>query len=268
MSAATTILTAIDRQLSVLETKPHKSYVNARARLDPLVALKRQESVIPARPLASAVAAALLAGRDPLTDPEVSSAHLAAGINGTVGALRQELEIQTLDLLRDHHGAILTALTPAFDRAAAALSEAFRQIGAVDLDDWSAIVKRGGTSAQATLDARAAGATIRDIHDVARSLSHLSVLPSGGTTAAAIADPTIDPAPWAGRQLEKATAWDLTRAGITLTLVQSAEEMSARTAAIAREDRRIQGDYEAARTREQKRADVVRFGDPGLRTGA
>ncbi len=100
--------------------------------------------------LGDAVAAAILADRDPAGDPKVQRAIAATYIDNP--GMTQHLENLAVQGFREacsrHHEAIVTLWQEPYDTAAAALSEAHARLGGVSLYDTVAILGLGADAAE------------------------------------------------------------------------------------------------------------------------
>lgn len=114
--------------------------------------------------LLAAYADALDAGRDPHTDKAVTR-HLAAGALADLDAPLNAMLIDELDAaITADPAAIVAAWRPAFD--AATVAAAHTVLAGASLDDSNAILRRGGSAAQAWGDAHAA---LKPLHQIRES---------------------------------------------------------------------------------------------------
>lgn len=132
--------------------------------------------------------------------------------------------------LRDNADAVVDALRPTFDQAAAAIGAARGVLGDVDLDDLAAVTAKGGDAAQHWQDAKAATERIHQVKTVIERLAAAGGYPK-------TADPREKWLPLLDVDLpgyktltRDATAWDAARAG-TLSLA-GPTEYQARLAAL------------------------------------
>ena len=229
-----TSTSAVRQTYVTLDIKPPKALTDAYARAEKLTA---KAGDLGARPgdLEQAVAAAVLADRDPSADPDVQRVTVAhalmanAGLAGAVSAAGLE---GVRDVCVEHLDDIVGDWGQAFDKAAATLAAAHERIGSVPLTDTTAILARGGDVADVWASATRAEQTI----DQALN---------GWVNLMALARVVLDPrhralklAPMSLQQWESApvklTAWEAVIAGLALALPTIAEYRS-RVASIQRE---------------------------------
>ena len=172
--------------------------------------------------LGEAVFAALDAGRDPATDPEVQRAITANYLDnpGVAEAVREAAYGRARAVCDEYRDDIVTAWRKPFNVAAATLAGAYDRIGEVELDNADAILRNGGDIAEVWAKARAAVATIRAIRNGWSTLAEFTraVNVDNHFRPLNFIDPTVDQ--WLGDHLRESRidAWDATRGGYTLAL--------------------------------------------------
>lgn len=148
-------------------TKPPKVIADAQGRSQQLLAgiVKLQSEQPPS--VTHAVGQAILADRDPLTDPAVVTAVIGSHVVSEQlhNGLRANAEAHMMDVFTEHADDIVKAWRKPFDAAAAELVTAHEQIGDLQLEDSTAILRLGGDIASVWERARVANATIDVILD-------------------------------------------------------------------------------------------------------
>lgn len=226
MLNATTIrahTSALFGSFDKLGLSPPEPVEAARQRLVTVTRAYEQRPLPRPDDLALATIAALEAGTDPATDPRVQAITTARALTGDA-TLRDGLAAVLTDGLRNACRAEAEALVevwrPAFDRAAATLTDAHRVLGDIALDDHAAVVRLGPAGTEAWADATDAATTIATIHD---GWAALAALLTGSPVAKrhrllAIAD--IDANTWLEENMDNRPAdpWAAVVDGFTLDL--------------------------------------------------
>lgn len=199
--------------------------------------------------LETAVAAAILADRDPADDAAVQRAVTLIALSANhglpdavIGNGHEAVRVVCVD----ERDTIVEAWRPAVDAAAADLLAAFARLGDVDLDaDAAAILAKGGDAAEMWSRARAADEIVSAIVDAWSALMtflHVSLSPQHrALRLAALTADEFDAAP------RKLTGWGAVRAGHVIDL-PTLDEYRGRIVAIERE-RTEQAASEQAATR-------------------
>lgn len=209
--------------------------------------LREVGQVTPPRELALA---AMEAGRDPWTDPEVVRAVVAVMARPNLDDLEQAEHAATMELYRSEAPAILAGWTKRFDEAARLVSEAVERN--VDLDgDAREILNRGGDTAAVFVAARQAQDEMLRIMRGFRSLSTIvGVDPTDLADAYILAD--LPPEQWFERHRaqrsgrEAASPTELAREGHRLRLPTFEDVKSMRALAHTAEAERKAGMHQRA----------------------
>lgn len=173
--------------------------------------------------------AALLADEKAPDQEKLTRAALAAAIATRPGVKQRVGYAGTQAVqatIREHGPAIVQALRPAFDQAAADLDTAAKTLGEVDLEDLPAITARGGDAAEQWKRATAAEKVITDLRNVLWRLSVAGGYPgSGDSHERVLAIAELDLVAY--KKITGTTGpWEIRRHG-TLSLAD-AEEFTAR----------------------------------------
>lgn len=124
--------------------------------------------------------------------------------------------------LKEHADALVDALRPTFDQAAATIAAARDVLGDVDLDDLEAVTAKGGDAAQQWQNAKAATQTIHQVKTVIERLATVGAYPQTSDPREKWL-PLLDvDLPGYKTLTRAATAWDAARAG-ALSLAGPAE---------------------------------------------
>lgn len=247
----TTTLRTVFAQLDTAGATVPKATATAQAKLTALAA--KVEALRPTPDLPGAILAALAADRDPATDPEVQRHATLRAIGEARHGITTSVDALAADFLTEHTETILAAFAAPFDRAAATITDALEELGAVDLADTRAVLGKGGTAAKVWGEAQTAVATIATAVTTWTTLGALGApcKVTKGTRLLLIAD--VPPSTWTTDQLapegDKLTAWDAARRGYPLEWATPAT-YAERLAAIHAEQARRAGKAEA----EAKRA--------------
>jgi len=204
--------------------------------------------------LAAAVATAILAGRDPASDPDVLRVlainQLTSNVNlsGAVAALGYD---RFRAACLEHADAIVKAWRRPFSDAAATLTAAHQRIGHLQLDDTSTILRAGGDIAAVWASATAAVGVIDTITAGWTALGELTRTAPADRNHAVLRVADVDYQTWTAKQLhgKRMTPWELVLAGLTLSL-PTAREYRERVAAItaARQAEAQLGDIDSLRS--------------------
>lgn len=187
--------------------------------------------------LLPAVTAAILADREPTTDPDVQ--RIVTGMALANPGLQTALESAAVEEIRsvceNDLESIVNTWAKAFNRAASELSNAHARIGSTPLDQTATILAKGGDIAAVWASATTAVRTIDTIIGGWSSLmtvARMNPLPQHRALRLA----ALNHQQW--RDLSpKADAWEVVSAGLTLSL-PTADQYRARVAAIASEHSR------------------------------
>lgn len=204
-------------------SKPPKAVAAAHAYLKTTVERYGAGPMVDAEALPLAVIAALDAGTDPATSPEVQAVlarHTLAGRHTLATDLASLLIDQLRDACRDQADAIIEAWRPSFTEAATDLVAAHTDLGGLDLADTATVVRRGPA---ATASWSAAQRAVDTIAAVATGWAHLvtfttGTLPNRRYRLAHIAE--VAPTRWLDLDLGGASAdpWAALGHGLTLRL--------------------------------------------------
>lgn len=257
------LITAQISQLRQAITAAHgtfpKPVAQALADADKLRTLARDTPAPTADQLADAAATALLAGRDPLTDPDVqrllAARHLNGGGHGLAYLVNQAAEARTLTALEQHVDAIVDTLRTGCATAAQHLTDAHDVLGDLALDDTHAIVRLGNNAAELWVNAREAAQTIRVIDSGWVALANLTRFASTGTPATLrLAEVSLDQYEQLGR---RADPWAIIRAGATIDLA-TATTVHERTERLERERQQRQASQPTFRDAARRRLGIGR----------
>lgn len=215
MGATTSVILGT---FNTLGLTPPKAILEARARAERVSAgsqLGRGDG------LPRAVARAIDAGADPATDPEVARLlTLAQLASRNIGdAVTQVAKDDLASVFTEHSDAIVKAWRKPFDQAAATLAAAHGVLGSVELEQTADIISRGGTAADAWVQAQTATGTIDVIQSGWTSLAGLQhVTLDRQYFALRTAD--IDVNTWLRLKLtdQKLKPWQVVSEGLTLSL--------------------------------------------------
>jgi hypothetical protein len=190
-------------------------------------AIKGLQGIYPKGGLAGPVAAALIAGRDPATDPDVMRTFLAMqiGTHEVIGMVENILNEEMRQEFAVHADAIVNAWTKPFDQAAKVLTDAHSHLGDIDLSDTAVIVERGGSAAEAWGRAQAATRTINTITDAWLALGEFARLVRLDPRYPVLRIAAVDAETWREAQLDRKrlAPWDAVIAGLTLSLPSMAQ---------------------------------------------
>ncbi len=172
--------------------------------------------------LAVAVTAALDAGHDPASDPEVQRIHLAGllanpGLTGMVEAIAQGQMEQTFI---EHADLIVKALVRPFDKAAAVMVDTHSKLGGLALEDTAGVVARGGAAADEWAKGRAATDTLEAINAAWLALANLTRLAPVDSNRPSLryTDPTVQQWTDLGLTGRKVKPWEAVSLGLPLSL--------------------------------------------------
>jgi len=201
--------------------------------------------------LVAAVRAATANGQDPATDPEVQrivTAQQLARLGDNPRALG-EIDVDALDAaIAAHAEAIIAALGVAIDRDGATLTEAHRQLGAIDLDEPGIANRLSDTQAAAWVRAREARNRIEEGRKLWRLMVHVGRLAAINPhrRICEIATPTLDQC----RSLPNdADAWATVRAGMIISAAAPATEYEHRSEKLDAEQAAEQAEQQTAASR-------------------
>lgn len=183
-------------------------------------ALKSLQTIYPKAGMAPVVAAALLAGRDPATDPEVQRTHLAMQLadHGTT-TLTENILIEKMRQ-NFYPDDIVSVWVKPFAAAAAVLAHAHDRLGAIDLADTTSVVQLGGDAAEVWAKAQTAVSTIATITNAWAALVEFTRSANINVRYPALRIAAVDAATWRSLELERKRIgpWEATVAGLTLAL--------------------------------------------------
>lgn len=177
--------------------------------------------------LAPAIAAALIDGHDPATDPEVQRILIASQI-GNEGVHRM-VEAIAYDRFRavclEHGNELVSAWRKPFDQAAKQLVPCFDQIGAVPLEDTHAIMQRGGDVAEVWAQAQNASHTIEAINSGWTALAQLTRTVQINPDFRVLQMSAVDYRTWTARDLRRKNLkpWEFLLNDLALSLPTAAE---------------------------------------------
>lgn len=209
--------------------------------------------------LAPAVAAALIDGRDPATDPAVQRVLTGNAIGSE--EIARQVDILVYERLRDvclqHADATVKAWRTPFDEAATTLGECFDTIGAVPLEDTDALLRRGGDVADVWAQAQAATKTIETIRSGWVALVEFTRTAQINPDHRVLQLAAVDHQTWVRHDLHRKnlTPWQYLLEGLTLTLPTAAEyrtRVRALTAAAAADRARTEHAIDPARLEVQR----------------
>lgn len=170
-----------------------------------------------------AVAAALIAGHDPVTDPEVQRILIATELGGD--GIPAQVDAVAFDLFgrvcAEHADDIVKSWAKVFDEAAATLRDAYARIGDLALDDTASVLVKGNDIADVWAAARKANGTIAAILGGWSALMQITGLASVGPRFRSLR--LAEVLPGTGLAHQKLSAWDAVRAGLTLSLPTAGE---------------------------------------------
>jgi hypothetical protein len=201
--------------------------------------------------MAAAVVAALDKGRDVATDAVVRSVvaaqlgvgNLASGITAHVGAEMREVFIA-------HADEIVKAWRGPFDTAANTLTDAYRKLGDVALDDGTTILRRGGDVAETWAAAIKAVGTVTTIEGAWVQLCQLTGAASVDRRYMAFRLADVDPRTYAELALMgPLDPWRATCLGITLSLPTVSEYRARVANLLAVAEAEVAAERDAERTR-------------------
>jgi hypothetical protein len=207
--------------------------------------------------LASAVATAILDGRDPLEDAEVRRLTTARTLSGT-GALdyglTQEANSRIVEALQASADDVLAILKAAADDAGETLTRAHATIGDHDLTQADQILAKGPAAATAWAEAKGAVQTIRSADTAWTMLADLArFADSSLAPALRLAALDLDTFEKVGRT---ADAWTIVRAGATIDLATK-DTARERAQGYAEAITARQNNYDRAFSREWKRENGI-----------
>jgi len=244
----------------IVNAKPIKAVADGFDHANRLSAATRNLAA-PESALSEAVAAALMADRDPAADAEVQRVLTASQIANQ--GVMQGVDAIAYDrfkaVCQQHTDAIVKAWSVPFVVASATLATVHQRIGDVPLEDAATILAMGSDAAALWAQARAASKVIE-----AASAGWLAL---GEFTRSASNDPrypvlriaAVDYRTWNVQQLERrrVTAWEAVAARLNLSLPTMAE-YRARIATIEA------GEQRSRQAAEAQRQDRITGRDPEL----
>jgi len=171
----------------------------------------------PAALLGAAIAAAVLAGRDPAADKEVQRLRTLESISPmAASSVRDWGEAHIVAALTEHADAMLETFRVESVTAGEALTAAFELVGDIELNESEAFLRRGPEGAEAWANANAAVDRLKALTQAWSSLAELTRFSSdNGRPVLRLADLTADDFDKVGRS---ADAWTLVRAGVRIEL--------------------------------------------------
>lgn len=188
-------------------------------------ALKGLQTIYPKAGLGPVVAASLLAGRDPATDPEVTRTFVAMQL-GEHGVLTVTENI-LIEKMRQqfYEDDIVATWVKPFDDAAAVLAHAYDRLGAIDLADTTSVVQLGGDAAETWAKAQAAVARISTITNAWSALVEFTRSANINPRYPALQIAAVNASTWQSLELDRKriSAWQATVEGLTLSLPTPAE---------------------------------------------
>lgn len=178
--------------------------------------------------LTAAVAAAILAGHDPASDPAVlrvlATNQLVSNQNlaGAVAALGHD---RFRAACLEHADAIVKAWRRPFNDATAALIAAHRRIGDVPLEDTGSIMRRGGDIATVWATTQEATTTIDTITTGWAALGEFTRTAPADRNHAVLRVAVVDYPTWKAKELngKRLTPWEMLLAGLTPSLPTARE---------------------------------------------
>lgn len=189
--------------------------------------IREAQQLYPKGGLAEPVYAALSAGRDPATDPEVQRTYLAMqlGAQGITQGVENIASEELRVAFSKHAETIVTAWTKPFGQAATALQTAHARLGNVQLDDTVAVLEVGGDAAEVWAKAQTAVTRIDAILAAWAELAALTRLANVSALYPALRLLTTDATRWRDLELTRRRIgpWEATTLGLTLSLPTLAE---------------------------------------------
>ncbi|SNC71546.1 hypothetical protein SAMN05445756_1533 [Kytococcus aerolatus] len=176
-TAANNVRRAADNLGVSLPTKYAKARKDAHASID-----KARALTVSREDLAAAVAEALLADRDPATDPDVQRLATLRVLDneGVTGNMRAHAAQLDGALLREHHQAIVKAWVPVVNAAGATIAKARDALGPFDPADAGHGGRIPAQHVRTWADARDAVTVMRHALTGVRSLGQVDGLPTLG----------------------------------------------------------------------------------------
>lgn len=178
--------------------------------------------------LGAAVAAALIAGKDPIADSQVQRIVIGAaiGLEGVALQVDGVLYDRLRTVIAEHADQLVAAWRVAFDKAASVLVNAYERIGPVALADADLWLAHGKDAAELWTQARAASEIIEQIRGGWVAFGEFTGLVRIDATyrVCHVAEPTYEQ--WVSNNLRNAkrTPWELLLAGLpTLSLPTASE---------------------------------------------
>lgn len=203
--------------------KPVRDHLDRRQRIE-----AKLNNIYPAgNARAAAFIAAVDAGRDPATDPEmqrVLTAEQLAG-EGHRSVVSAQLDADLIETLIEHADKIITSWAKPFDTAATTLTEAHAILGQLDLADTAAVVRLGGAAAEAWASAQAAVGMLATIDQGWCALAGITHTADTGRAHAPLRMLDVTLQQWNDHRLSdtKPAPWQYVRAGLPMTLPTAAE---------------------------------------------
>lgn len=245
MSLTTAHLNLIRTALDTIGAPLPKQVRAALADRDKLAALTPIPTVTGAE-VADAVAACLLAGRDPLDDDNIRRLAIARAL-GSEGSgnmsygVGQAADRLVAAALTEHAGAILAVLAAATAQHGTTLTRAHAILGDLSLDDSQAVLSLGPDAARCWAETREAVHVLRGVDRAWSSLAEVTRFASSSTPPVLrFAALTLEQYERTGRS---ADAWTLVQAGAVLELADG-DSLRARDRSIAAElqERQVQAE--------------------------
>ncbi|TCJ23546.1 hypothetical protein E0W80_10415 [Microbacterium sp. PI-1] len=204
--------------------------------------------------LALAWANAVLEGRDPADDRDVFRAMLSNSLaDGDIEyAATNAVTARAIEGITNSQDEILALLKKAFDEAGRTLTNAHSILGAISLDNTTAIFQLGPVAVQAYQDAQEARRITRLIDNGWTGMNNITQFAGSCEHVTRWADTGITT--WERMRRSKDT-WDMTVAGATLNLAIDRATIHQRTARIANE--REERDTAPERTERAKRINYL-----------
>lgn len=205
----------------------HKVTIPAAIRKDldtHLEVIKRAESAtFTGETIGAAVISALMADRDPVTDPNVQAAIVRDRMNSTQ-TINQIVETSTTMLhsaIREHMEEIFEAFKPAYNKAGATFTDAVQQLHEAGFSNTAEGGHPNLELARANLDAREAETTITTLHQAITTLL-VTAGSKNGTPLGRMVD-RLDTGDAPSYQILNTltqgwTLWDAVVAGYTISL--------------------------------------------------
>lgn len=210
-------ITNLTAALVRIDLQPPKAVTEAIALAEKANAAAASIAPPPAALLGAAIAAAVLAGRDPAADKEVQRLRTLESISPMAApSVRAWGEAHVVATLTEHADTMLETWRAASVTAGEALTAAFDLVGDTELSDSEAFLRRGPRGAEAWANARSAVDRLKALGQAWSSLAALTrVASDGGYPVLRLADLDAATLDKVGRT---ADAWTIVRAGARIEI--------------------------------------------------